>query len=105
MYFGQGVLDYSWDDSFIFRPLFPRGIQPLSGPYWGTNRASVTTMSSCGSASSVAEEPESRDQSASSSSIDGGRKQLAKVAPKNNMKGKDSPWIVRPNNGPPVDAR
>ena len=63
-------------------------------------------MSSCGSASSVAEEAESRDQSAaSSSSIDAGRKQPPKVAPKNGVKGKDSPWIMRPGTVAPVDVR
>ncbi|KAJ7389259.1 Signal-induced proliferation-associated 1-like protein 2 [Desmophyllum pertusum] len=87
-----------------------KGIQPLSGSYWtSSSRASVTTMSSCGSASSVAEEAEPRDHSAASNSSitapDNGRKQTAKVTSKNSVKGKDSPWIMRGNNSTPVDAR
>ncbi len=64
-------------------------------------------MSSFGSASSVAEEAESRDHSAASNSslaADNGRKQPPKVASKNSMKGKESPWIKQPNSAP-VDAR
>ena len=63
-------------------------------------------MSSFGSASSVAEESESREQSAaSSSSIDVGRKQPPKVFPKNSVTGKDSPWVIRTSNGTVVDIR
>lgn len=68
----------------------------------------MTTVSSFGSASSVAEEAESRDHSAASNSSisapDGGRKQPPKVAPKNTGKGKESPWIKQ-GNPLPVDAR
>ena len=67
------------------------------------NRASVTTISSFGSSSSVAEEPE-REQSALSF-IDGVRKQTPKVFPKNSITGQDSPWIMRTNNGTIVDIR
>ena len=88
---------------------YPRGIQPLSGSYWSSSsRASVTTMSSFGSASSVAEEAESRDLSAASSSsisaADNGR-QKAGAAAKNGVKGKEGPWIMRSNNTASVDAR
>lgn len=83
-----------------------KGVQPVGGSYWSGNRASVTTMSSFGSASSVAEESESREQSAaSSSSIDVGRKQPPKVFPKNSVTGKDSPWVIRTSNGTVVDIR
>ena len=65
-------------------------------------------MSSFGSASSVAEEAESRDLSgASNSSIsapDNGRKQPSKGSSKNGAKGKESPWIKQANSTP-MDAR
>lgn len=89
----------------------PRGIQPTTGSYWSSsNRASVTTMSSFGSASSVAEEGESRDHSAASSSSisapDNSRKQPPKgLTSKNEVKGKESPWIMRSNNAASMDGR
>ena len=88
---------------------FPRGIQPPSGSYWtSSSRASVSTVSSFGSASSVAEEAESRDLSAASNSSisapDNGRKQPSKGSSKNGVKGKESPWIKQANSTP-MDAR
>ena len=64
----------------------------------------MTTISSFGSSSSVAEEPDLREQSALSF-IDGVRKQTPKVFPKNSITGQDSPWIMRTNNGTIVDIR
>lgn len=64
----------------------------------------MTTISSFGSSSSVAEEPDSRDQSAVSF-IDGVRKQTPKVFAKNSITGQDSPWIMRTNDGTIVDIR
>lgn len=65
-------------------------------------------MSSFGSASSVAEEAESRDHSAASNSSisapDNGRKQPSKAMSKNGVKGKESPWIKQANSAL-VDAR
>lgn len=65
-------------------------------------------MSSFGSASSVAEEAESRDHSAASNSSisapDNGRKQPSKAMSKNAVKGKESPWIKQANSAL-VDAR
>ncbi|XP_015753678.1 PREDICTED: signal-induced proliferation-associated 1-like protein 1 isoform X3 [Acropora digitifera] len=81
-----------------------KGIQPVIGSSWSVNRASVTTISSFGSSSSVAEEPDLREQSALSF-IDGVRKQTPKVFPKNSITGQDSPWIMRTNNGTIVDIR
>ena len=68
------------------------------------------TISSFGSASSVGEAVESRDVSAGSSTslsaADSGRKQSFKVGSKSNGKGgKDSPWVMRPNNAGSVEAR
>lgn len=99
----------------VIVPPFPngnprKGIQPNTGSYWSSSsRTSVTTMSSFGSASSVAEEGESRDHSAASSSSisapDTGRKQPPKgSASKNDVKGKESPWIMRSNNATSMDG-
>ena len=68
------------------------------------------TISSFGSASSVGEDVDSRDVSAGSSTslsaADSGRKQSFKVGSKSNGKGgKDSPWVMRPNNSGSVEAR